>query len=126
VIGLKRLSCLSEEWRVSGREVIVGGRSWSGSISCPITPTSGVGHELTQQLGLLVMRFKYQGDRLTKLGGGGGFPFSWAFSSPAHLLRVFTILSSKHVTISLETNLSNMAKLSNGKGDYSTITEKQR
>jgi hypothetical protein len=46
VIGLKRLSCLGEEGWVSGREVTIGGRSWSGSISCPITATSGVGHEL--------------------------------------------------------------------------------
>jgi hypothetical protein len=46
VIGLKTLSCLGEERRVSGREVAVGGRSWSGSISCPIATMSGVGHEL--------------------------------------------------------------------------------
>jgi hypothetical protein len=29
VIGLKRLSCLGEEWRVRSREVAVGGQSWS-------------------------------------------------------------------------------------------------
>jgi hypothetical protein len=46
VIGLKRLSYLSEERRVSGREVAIGGWSWNGSISCPIAPTSGVSHEL--------------------------------------------------------------------------------
>jgi hypothetical protein len=38
-------------------------------------------------------------------------------------LRVFTILSSKHVTISLEVKLSIKANLSNGKGDNSIIIE---
>jgi hypothetical protein len=38
-------------------------------------------------------------------------------------LRVFTILSSKHVTISLEIKLSIKANLINGKGDNSIITE---
>jgi hypothetical protein len=33
VIGLKRLSCLGKEWRVSGLKVAVGGRSGSRSIS---------------------------------------------------------------------------------------------
>jgi hypothetical protein len=36
---------------------------------------------------------------------------------------VFTILSSKHVIISVEIKLNNLANLSNGKGDNSTITE---
>jgi hypothetical protein len=36
---------------------------------------------------------------------------------------VFIILSSKHVTISLEIKLSIKANLSNGKGDNSIITE---
>jgi hypothetical protein len=36
---------------------------------------------------------------------------------------VFTILSSKQVTISLEIKLSIKANLSNGKGDNSIITE---
>jgi hypothetical protein len=63
---------------------------------------------------------------MSKLGGGGGFPLPWAFSGPTHPLRVFTILLSKHVTISLKNKLSNMAYLNNGKGDNSTITEKQR
>jgi hypothetical protein len=66
VIGLKRLSCLNEEQRVSGREVTVGDRSWSGSISSPIEPTSRVGHELTQQLSLLIPGLKYRGDRLSQ------------------------------------------------------------
>jgi hypothetical protein len=46
VISLGMLSCLGEEWRVSGCEVIVCGRSWSGNIPCPIATTSGVGHKL--------------------------------------------------------------------------------
>jgi hypothetical protein len=61
-----------------------------------------------------------------KLDGGGGLPFPCAFSGPARTLRVFTILSSKHVMISLEIKLSNMANLSSGKGDNSTITEKEQ
>jgi hypothetical protein len=51
VVGLKRLSCLSEERRVHSREVTVGGQSWSGSISYSIATTGGVGNELPQQLG---------------------------------------------------------------------------
>jgi hypothetical protein len=47
VVSLKRLSYLGEERLVSGREVTVGGQSWSGSISCPNATTSRVGHELT-------------------------------------------------------------------------------
>jgi hypothetical protein len=46
VVGLKRLSYLGEERRVRSREVIVGGRSWSGSISCTIATTGRVGNEL--------------------------------------------------------------------------------
>jgi hypothetical protein len=66
VIDLERLSCLGEERRVSGREVTVGGRSWSGSISCPIAPVSGVGHELPHQLGLLITGLKNRGDHLSQ------------------------------------------------------------
>jgi hypothetical protein len=66
VISLKRLSCLGEERRVSGREVTVGGTSWSGSISCPIGTTSRVGHELPQQLSLLIVGLKDQVDRLSQ------------------------------------------------------------
>jgi hypothetical protein len=39
VISLDRLSCLGEEWWVSGHEVIVGGQSGSRSISYPIATT---------------------------------------------------------------------------------------
>jgi hypothetical protein len=58
VVGLKRLSCLGEERRMRGREVAVGGQSWSWSIPCPIATTGGVGHKLPQQLGLLVAGLK--------------------------------------------------------------------
>jgi hypothetical protein len=54
VVGLKRLSCLGEEWQMRSREVAVGGQSWSGSISCPIITTGGVVNELPQQLDLLI------------------------------------------------------------------------
>jgi hypothetical protein len=54
VISLERLSYLSEERRVSGHKVAVGGRSWSGSIPCPIATMSRVGHKLPQQLSMLV------------------------------------------------------------------------
>jgi hypothetical protein len=63
VISLERLSCLSEERRVSGRDVTVGGRSRSGSIPGPIVTMSRVGHELMQQLGLLILGLKERGDR---------------------------------------------------------------
>jgi hypothetical protein len=66
VIGFERLSCLSEEQRVSGREVTAGGRSWTGSISYPNALASRVARELPQQLGLLVMGLKDQGDRLSQ------------------------------------------------------------
>jgi hypothetical protein len=46
VIGLERLSCLDEEWRVSDRKVIVCSRCWSGTISRPMATVSRVGHQL--------------------------------------------------------------------------------
>jgi hypothetical protein len=42
------------------------------------------------------------------------------------MLRVFTILSSKQVTISLEIKLNTKVNLSNGKGNNSITTEKIR
>jgi hypothetical protein len=66
VIGLERLFCLGEERRVSGREVAIGCRSWSGSISCPIAPMIGVVHETTQQLGLFIPGLKDRSDRLSQ------------------------------------------------------------
>jgi hypothetical protein len=66
VIGVKRLSCLDEERLVSGHEVTVGGWNWSGSIPCLMATTNRVGHQLPQQLGLLVMRLKDRSDRLSQ------------------------------------------------------------
>jgi hypothetical protein len=66
VVGLKRISCLGEEWRVRSHKVAVGGRSWSGSISCPIATTDGVCNELPQQLGLPVAGLQDQENRLSE------------------------------------------------------------
>jgi hypothetical protein len=66
VVGLKRLSCLSEERWMRSREVVVGGQSWSWSIPCPIATTGGVGNELPQQLSLLVVGLKDRCDRLSQ------------------------------------------------------------
>jgi hypothetical protein len=65
VTSLEKLSCLGEERRVSGREVVVGGRSWSGSILYTIATMSRVGHKLLQQLSLLISRLKDRGDSLS-------------------------------------------------------------
>jgi hypothetical protein len=65
MVGLKRLSCLGEERRMSGREVVVGGHCWSGSIPYPIVTTSRVGHKLPQQLSLLISGLKDRGDSLS-------------------------------------------------------------
>jgi hypothetical protein len=123
VVGLQRLSCLGEQRRVSGREVVVGSRSWSGSIPCPIATMGRVGNELLQQLGLLVTGLKDRGDRLSQTWRWRRVPVPWEFSAPARPLRVFTILSFQHVTISLEIKLSITTNLSNGKGDNLIITE---
>jgi hypothetical protein len=66
VVGLKRLSRLNEGRRVCSRKVVVGDRSWSWSIFGPIATTGGVGNELPQQLGLLVMGLKDRDDRLSQ------------------------------------------------------------
>jgi hypothetical protein len=66
VVSLKRLFCLGEERWVRSREVTLGGRSWSGIISFPTATTGGVGNELPQQLGLLVVGVKDRGDRLSQ------------------------------------------------------------
>jgi hypothetical protein len=90
VISLKRLSCLTEEQWVSGREDVVGGRSWSGSISCPIATTSRVGHELPQQLGLLIVGLKDRGDRLSQTWRWGRVPV------PLDILETSPSLASVH------------------------------
>jgi hypothetical protein len=66
MVGLKRLSCLGQDRRMSGREVAVGGQSWSGSIPYPIDTTSRVGHKLPQQLSLLISGLKDRGDSLSQ------------------------------------------------------------
>jgi hypothetical protein len=50
-------------------------------------------------------------------------PVPLEFSAPFRTLRVFTILPSKQVTMSLEIKLHTKANLSNGKGDNSINTE---
>jgi hypothetical protein len=124
VIGLKRLSYLREERQVSGREVAVGGRSWSGSISCPIAPASGVGHKLPQQLGLLIVELKDRGDRLSQSWWRWRrIPVSLGVLRPNPSIASVHHSFIQHVTIILGIKLSNIANLSNGKGDNSTITE---
>jgi hypothetical protein len=66
MVGLKRLSCLGQDRRMSGHEVAVGGQSCSGSIPCPIDTTSRVGHKLPQQLSLLISGLKDRGDSLSQ------------------------------------------------------------
>jgi hypothetical protein len=66
VVGLKRLSCLGEEWQVHTHKVAVGGRSWSRSIPCPIATIGGIGNELPQQLSLLITGLKDRGNRLSQ------------------------------------------------------------
>jgi hypothetical protein len=83
----------------------------------------GVGNELPQQLGLLIMGLKDRGDHLSHTWRWRRVPFPWEFSAPFRTWRVFTILPLKHVTINLEIKLSIKANLSNGKGDNSIITE---
>jgi hypothetical protein len=66
MVGLKRLSYLGEERRVSGCEVVVASQSWSRSIPYPIFTTSRVGDKLLQQLGLLISGLKDRGDSLSQ------------------------------------------------------------
>jgi hypothetical protein len=83
VISLERLSCLSEERWVSDREVTVGGRRGSGSIYGPIATTSRVGHELTQQFGLLIPGFEDRGDRLSQTWRWRRVPISLGALGPS-------------------------------------------
>jgi hypothetical protein len=83
VISLERLSCLGEEGRVSGRKVTIGGRSRSESIPSPIATTSRVGHELTQQLGLLILGLEDRGDRLSQTWWWRLVPISLGALSPS-------------------------------------------
>jgi hypothetical protein len=82
---------------VSGREVPIGGGSLSMVVPRPIASTSwsGVGHELSQQLGLLIPRLEDGGNCLGQGQWWGGFPFGKAGSRSPLPLRVFTILPFK-------------------------------
>jgi hypothetical protein len=82
MVGLKRLSCLGEDRRMSGREVTVGGQSWGGSIPCPIATTSRVANELPQQLSLLVSELKDRGDSLSQGRWQRWVPVSLECSQP--------------------------------------------
>jgi hypothetical protein len=62
VIGLKRFSHFCDGWRMGRQVVCVGGGSGSTGVSRPIATTSGVLHELAQQLGLFVPRLKNGSD----------------------------------------------------------------
>jgi hypothetical protein len=68
---------------VSGREVAVGGQSGSGSISSPITTTSRVGHELTQQLDLLISGLKDRDDNLSQTWWPRQVPISLSVLGPS-------------------------------------------
>jgi hypothetical protein len=68
---------------MSGRKVTVGGQSRSGSISGPIATMSRVGHELTQQLGLLVPKLEDRGDRLSQTWLWRQVPVSLGALSPS-------------------------------------------
>jgi hypothetical protein len=66
VVGFQMLSCLSEERRVGGREVPIGGGNLTMVVPSPVASTSwsGVGHELSQQLSLLISRLEDGGNNL--------------------------------------------------------------
>jgi hypothetical protein len=71
VVGLQKLSCLSKERQVSSRKFSVGGRSWSRVVPSPIVTTHRVGHELSQQLNLLIPCLEDGVIAWAKVGGGG-------------------------------------------------------
>jgi hypothetical protein len=83
VISLERLSCLGEERWVCGRKVTVGGRSTSGSIPGPIATTSRVGHELTQQLSLLIPGLEDRCDCLSQTWWWRQVPVSLGHLGPS-------------------------------------------
>jgi hypothetical protein len=123
VISLKRFSCLGEERQVSSREVTVGGRN--GSISCLIATTSRVGHAATTtssaHRGTQGSKRSLEPDSAVEPG------FCSLGSSRPQLIHCGCLPSViQQVNISLEIKLNNMAYLSNGKGDNSTITEKKQ
>jgi hypothetical protein len=74
VVGFQRLSCLCEEQQVSGHEVPIHGWILSMVVPSPMASTSwsGVGHELPQQLILLILRLEDGGNSL-----GQGRRWGW-------------------------------------------------
>jgi hypothetical protein len=66
VMSFQRLSGLNEERWVSGRELLICGWSLSMVVPSPVASMSwsGVGHELPQQLGLLILRVEDGGNSL--------------------------------------------------------------
>jgi hypothetical protein len=106
VISLKRLSYLGEERRVSGRKVAVGGRSRSGSISCPIATTSRVAHELPQQLGLLIVGLKDRGDRLSQTWRWSQIPIFLGALGPSPSVVSVHHLSFNMLPLAYKSNLA--------------------
>jgi hypothetical protein len=79
---------------MGGHEVVVGGWSGSGSIPGPIATTSRVGHELRQQLGLLILGLKDQGDRLSQTWQWRHVPISLGALGPS-----LSVASLRHSVI---------------------------
>jgi hypothetical protein len=98
VVGFQRLSCLSEERRVSGREVLIGGRCLSMIIASPVASTSwsGVGHELPHQLSLLISRLEDGGNSF-----GQGRWWGWVPVRPIRLRITPPIASVHHSVIQM-------------------------
>jgi hypothetical protein len=95
VVGFQRFSCLSEERWVSGCEVPIGGGSLSMVVPSPVASTSwsGVGHELSQQFGLLIPRLDVGGNSL----GEGRW---WVWVPVRHTkLRITPPIASVHHSI---------------------------
>jgi hypothetical protein len=87
---------------VSGRKVAVGGRS--GGISCPISTMSRVGHELRQQLGLLVVGLKDRGDRLSQTWRWKRVPVSLGALSSSPSVASVHHLSSNMLPLASKSN----------------------
>jgi hypothetical protein len=95
VISFQRLSCLSEKWRVSGREVPIGGGTLSMVVPSPVACTSwsGVGQELPLQLSLLIPRLKDGGNSLGQGRWRGWVPV-WQIR-----LRITPTVASVHHSV---------------------------
>jgi hypothetical protein len=58
IISLQRLTCFSEDRRVSSQELSIGALGLTSSISSTMDSAGGVGYEQTQQLDLLIPRLQ--------------------------------------------------------------------